>query len=500
MYFHRLIHKILPRTVAAVLLAAILAAGVIPPETSCAAGRNSAAAGAAVKTGTATASSDTQPEKGNAKKTASKSEKGNAKKTSSKSKGGSGTSSGKKKAGGSSTKTVSKAGTAGTQASMAAAVQNTAAGTSASGNVIVSLAAMDDSARAVEETAFFQVLNGNPVQILNYGAASSGFRWVSMAGGQETASCWSLAFQAAAGTAADGTSACQVQLPLKTAMGGRTLLSGESLQAIYDDGSGLFYELTTVIGGGAVAVTVPYIMKEGTVPRLLFVITSGWWAPSSSAYDYLAIGNSITLHPRVSYWPDAMGMGATRAAGDYYHVTAANLQAQCSATGKAFSSAAMNYAIWEVSSGNRSQYLYLLDPYLSSSLDLVSIQLGENAMADDAGFAADFPALIQYIRKKAPKAEIVIVGNFWKDAVQEQVKIQTAAANGCRYADLSPISITVYPGAVGSPSAYTYNYEKVYNADGAGIVCTEPAVNLHPNDAGMSAIAGIVLQTAGSVP
>lgn len=350
----------------------------------------------------------------------------------------------------------------------------------------------DDAADAVQ-TGLFDVLNNDRAKIINYAGAlesDEGVRYMSMAGGQERASIWSVTFWLPSGVKADGTQTALIQMTLKNAMAGRTLRTGESLQAFYDTGCGVYYKVPTAVSADAVSMTVP-VLTASDHQYLILVITSGYWEPGSG-YDYLAIGNSITMHPRQSYWPDAMGMGATTQQNDYYHQVSSTLAASCTAGGKAYNSAAFNYAIWEIHYGKRAEVLYLLDPYLSPELELVTIQLGENAIPDANGFAADFPVLIQYIRAKAPNAQIVLVGNFWNNAVEETVKRQCAAAYGLAYADLSAISVDPYVTASGSP--YVFGKEMAYDANGIGHTCNKDAVAQHPNNAGMKYIAQCILQ------
>ncbi len=350
----------------------------------------------------------------------------------------------------------------------------------------------DTEAEAVEQ-GLFTVLNNDRTRIINYAGeqeSDKDVRYMSMAGGQERASIWNLDFQVPTGTLVNGTQTVQVNMTLKNAMNGRTLRTGESLQAFLDNGNGFYYKLPTVISGNIVSVTAPVLIATDH-QYLVFVITSGSWAPSDG-YDYLAIGNSITMHPRQSYWPDAMGMGATRQEYDYYHIVSNALEASCAAKGNAYNSAALNYAIWEIMSGQRSSVLYLLDPYLSEKLELVTIQLGENAIPDAAGFAQDFPLLIQYIRQKAPNARIVIVGNFWNDAIETAAKLQCVQAYGLSYVDLSGISVDPYVTNTQSP--YVFGNELAYDANGVGHSCTKDAVKLHPNNAGMAYIAQSLLQ------
>lgn len=355
---------------------------------------------------------------------------------------------------------------------------------------------LPDEAADVVQAGLFEVLNNDRTKLLNYvGAQESdeGMRYMSMAGGQERASIWSVDFQLPDGRKADGTQTTLIQMTLKNAMAGRTLREGESLQAFYDTGCGVYYKVPTAVGADAVSVVLP-VLTASDHQYLILVITSGYWRPGSG-YDYLAIGNSITMHPRQSYWPDAMGMGATLPQNDYYHLVSASLAAACAAQGRAYNSAAFNYAIWEINYGKRAEVLYLLDPYLSAELELVTIQLGENAIPDPNGFAADFPALIQYIRTKAPNAKIVLIGNFWNNAVEETVKRQCAQAYGLSYADLSAVSVDPYITTLSSP--YTFGNELAYDANGVGHHCSKDAVAQHPNNKGMQYIAQCVLQAIG---
>lgn len=355
---------------------------------------------------------------------------------------------------------------------------------------------LPDEAADVVQAGLFEVLNNDRTKILNYvGAQESdeGMRYMSMAGGQERASIWSVDFQLPDGMKADGTQTTLIQMTLKNAMAGRTLREGESLQAFYDTGCGVYYKVPTAVGADAVSVMLP-VLTASDHQYLILVITSGYWRPGSG-YDYLAIGNSITMHPRQSYWPDAMGMGATLPQNDYYHLVSASLAAACAAQGRTYNSAAFNYAIWEINYGKRAEVLYLLDPYLSAELELVTIQLGENSIPDPNGFAADFPALIQYIRTKAPNAKIVLIGNFWNNAVEETVKRQCAQAYGLSYVDLSAVSVDPYITTVSSP--YTFGNELAYDANGVGHHCSKDAVAQHPNNKGMQYIAQCVLQVIG---
>ena len=375
-------------------------------------------------------------------------------------------------------------------ATKASATKTSTAKTAAVPTAAVSLLPQEQAAAA--EQGLFTVLNNDRTRIIDYGASETdtGVRYLSMAGGQESASIWNVTFTLPAGQKADGTATAAVSLTFKDAMAGRTLREGESLQAFYDTGSGVYYKVPTAVTQDGVTMTLP-MLTASDHQYLILVITSGFWRPGSG-YDYLAIGNSITLHPRQGYWPDAMGMGATSIEKDYYHLVASGLSAEASQKGQGFQSAALNYAIWEICSGKRESVLYLLDPYLSEELELVSIQLGENAIPDPAGFAEDFPKLIEYIHKKAPNAKLVIVGNFWNCDVQTAVKLQCAEGSGRSYADLSDISVQPYVTTSASP--YVFGNELACDANGTAHTCGKEAVSCHPNNAGMQVIARRILQ------
>ena len=81
-------------------------------------------------------------------------------------------------------------------------------------------------------------------------------------------------------------------------------------------------------------------------------------------YNYLAIGNSITIHPLNEYWWNECGMAATSAENDYVHIVTKALVAK---------SYAYNFATWEMMWHDRGETLSLLDGLLSEELDLVTI-------------------------------------------------------------------------------------------------------------------------------
>ncbi|MBE5837170.1 SGNH/GDSL hydrolase family protein [Butyrivibrio sp.] len=124
-------------------------------------------------------------------------------------------------------------------------------------------------------------------------------------------------------------------------------------------------------------------------------------------YKYLAIGNSITIHSITSFWWNEVGMAVCDAEHDYYHLGLDYLKEN----NKSVKGVPYNFSVWETQSHDRDETLEYLDHYLSTELDLVTIQLAENA-SDLTTYQEDYVSLISYVREKAPNARILVIGDF----------------------------------------------------------------------------------------
>ena len=82
-------------------------------------------------------------------------------------------------------------------------------------------------------------------------------------------------------------------------------------------------------------------------------------------------------------------MAATTAENDYVHLVASSLDAKFYA---------YNFATWELMGHDRGETLSLLYGLVGEELDLVTIQLSENA-SDLSTFESDFEELIRYVQK-----------------------------------------------------------------------------------------------------
>ena len=197
--------------------------------------------------------------------------------------------------------------------------------------------------------------------------------------------------------------------------------------------------------------------------------------PEDGSYDYLAIDNSITRHPIKEYWWGEWGMAATSAENDYYHIVTQYISDNCSN-----STFDVTYLLeWEeLPSGEQKKAgLSVLDPYLKESLDLVTIQLGDN-ISDYTDIVNDYENMVDYIRQRCPNAQIIMVGNFWLNDECDNAKIQVSALHDIAYVDLTPITNERTPlGTI------------VYGDDGLLHVIEHDGVSQHPNDKAMRYIA-----------
>ncbi len=202
------------------------------------------------------------------------------------------------------------------------------------------------------------------------------------------------------------------------------------------------------------------------------------------SYNYLAIGNSITKHPKCDYWWSEIGMAASSEEKDFVHLVSAYLSKQYEKQ----TTYAVCYAIWEMQVNDRAETYEVIDPYLSTELDLITIQLGEN-VSGLSTFESDFEELIAYVQFKCPKAEIIIIDDFWENSKRRELKLAVVERLGLPFADLSEI--------VNKPEYRSEMGAIVYGDDGKSHVVEHSGVAIHPGDAGMQYIADKVIELIG---
>lgn len=202
-----------------------------------------------------------------------------------------------------------------------------------------------------------------------------------------------------------------------------------------------------------------------------------------SSYKYLAIGNSITRHPINEYWWNEAGMAATTLDNDYVHVFSSLISIDVGNVDVKVT----NLSGWEASSNDRAEFIPLIDPYLSSELDLVTIQLGENVQ-DTTTLESDFEELIRYVKDKCPNARILVIGQYWQNDVIDEAKKEACNNTNVEFVDLSSMfdkEDSLYNAGMGTI---------VYDAEGNEHTIDHSGVAIHPGDEGMKEIARLVYE------
>lgn len=205
---------------------------------------------------------------------------------------------------------------------------------------------------------------------------------------------------------------------------------------------------------------------------------TGWL---KDGYNYLAIGNSITKHGISSYWWNEVGMAASDADHDYFHLVLKHLEEN----NDNVKGVSYNFYIWETQSHDRDEALSMLDQYLSPDLDLITVQLGEN-VSNLSTYQNDFLSMLQYLKSKAPDAKILVIGDFWISENRDELKAAAVQEAGAEYVSLE--------GIANNDTYYCGLGTTVYDADGNEYTVEHEGVARHPGDEGMKAIADRIIE------
>lgn len=205
---------------------------------------------------------------------------------------------------------------------------------------------------------------------------------------------------------------------------------------------------------------------------------------SESGFDYLAIGNSITLHSISDYWWTECGMAASRAEFDYYHLICDWLCKEHSR----LNTGVYNFNVWEVQAHDRAQTYGFLDSWLTKDIDLVTVQLSENC-SDLNDFKSDYKSLLNYIRMKCGEnCLIIVIDDFW-DSRKHEMKESVVKEMGNPYilfVNLLDVQGDAqYQASIGSV---------VFDNEGNEHIIEHSGVAHHPSDEGMRLIAQRVLE------
>lgn len=204
-------------------------------------------------------------------------------------------------------------------------------------------------------------------------------------------------------------------------------------------------------------------------------------AYTNDSFNYLALGNQITVHGECKYWWNNCGMAASNQDNDYYHIVLNNLREN----NKSVVSYSYNYYDWEEKINNRRETYPMIDHYLSDKLDLVTIQLGDDCLSNK-NFKTDLRHLIKHIKAKSEKAQIILVSNFTPKFDIDNIKKEISVEEDVEFADLKEIQDnTMYRAQLG---------DIVYDEVGKEHIIKEPIVQGQPNDQGMQYIADKIIE------
>jgi hypothetical protein len=228
-----------------------------------------------------------------------------------------------------------------------------------------------------------------------------------------------------------------------------------------------------------IAAVIFLLIKIKKQARQIAVLQGHDSSKSSNAFHYLAIGNSITLHGKCNYWWNEIGMAASTPDKDYFHLVTTHLKH----THKKVKADAYNFFVWETTAHDRTQTIGNVRPLLSADLDLITVQLSENA-SDLTTFSEDLTELLTHLRQACPKAKIVLVDDFWNDE-KSALKQAVAEQLAIPFASLSHIR--------GKAEFQCGLNTTVYGDDHTLHTVEHNGVAAHPGDTGMQAIAQSII-------
>jgi len=200
---------------------------------------------------------------------------------------------------------------------------------------------------------------------------------------------------------------------------------------------------------------------------------------------YMAIGNSITSHDireSVGWYASGRSMAASKAEYDYVHRLVAYFQTQGS---NSIEFSQWNYATWETTANARNTTYSTLDSHLSSDLDLITIQLGEN-VSDTTTLQEDYIDLIKHIKTACQKAFIIMIGDCFASQTKDQMKKYACKVTGIPFVDLSMYNtLSAFKSYIGAVC---------YADDGSTFTVTNDGVANHPGDNGFKIMAEEILR------
>ena len=188
------------------------------------------------------------------------------------------------------------------------------------------------------------------------------------------------------------------------------------------------------------------------------------------------------MHGGADYWPvKTRGMAASKDEKDYVHLISQHLNAKYNNV----DTKAINFATWEVTFTDRAQTICMIETYLNSEIDLITVQLGENS-TELTNYQSDFEFLLNYIKEKCPKTKIFVIGDFWENKNRDTLKEMACKNTNITYLSLKHIQ---------DNKKYIAGLNSViYDENNNQYIIKHKGVALHPGDLGMQEIANVVIK------
>lgn len=205
----------------------------------------------------------------------------------------------------------------------------------------------------------------------------------------------------------------------------------------------------------------------------------------SEPYHYVAFGNSVTYGEITEniWWGD-WGMAASSKEKDYVHLISSELEQTLY---RPVVTEVYSLKSWELAK-NRTSMLEEFEETLDETTDLVTIQSGENITQYQETLEIDYFDLLSFIRRKAPNAQILMLGELlWPSE-----KIEAAKQTACQACEITFIDMTQFLNDYDAFYKSSLGAE-IVGADGEIHVISDEEVAAHPNDEGMACIARLVL-------
>lgn len=201
-----------------------------------------------------------------------------------------------------------------------------------------------------------------------------------------------------------------------------------------------------------------------------------------SFQNMLILGNSMTIYPNddltTAQWGHITdrGMAASKQSRDFVHI----LRDLMSTYSPNINILAHYCRDWEIAHNTFTYSTY--DSLFSTIPDIIIIRLGENVPSGYTTYQADFQALINYCKGKAPAAKIIVTGNYWDGPITLKDSYQQAAAKACnvRFVSFEYLDTSDNRQVSGAT---------IYDMSGTPFTLSDGTVISHPNDNGMNAMA-----------